>query len=44
VNIVLTVIMWVKICAAIGKSPWLVILMFVPLANLFFLPYLAFSE
>lgn len=44
VNIVVGIIMWVKICEARGKSGWLVILMFVPVANLFFIPYLAFSE
>jgi hypothetical protein len=36
--------MWVKICQARGKSGWLVILMFIPLLNIFFILYLAFSE
>ena len=44
VNIVVFVMMWAKICTALGKSPWLVIMIFVPLVNLVFVPYLAFSE
>jgi len=44
VNIVVFVMMWAKICSALGKSPWLVIMIFVPLVNLVFVPYLAFSE
>ena len=36
--------MWVKICQARGKSGWLVLLLFIPIANLIFIPYLAFSE
>ena len=36
--------MWVQICQARGKSGWLVILLIIPIANLIFLPYLAFSE
>jgi Ni/Fe-hydrogenase subunit HybB-like protein len=44
VNVVVGVMMWAKICIARKKSPWLVILMFVPIANLVFVPYLAFSE
>jgi hypothetical protein len=36
--------MWAKICQARGKSPWLVIMAFIPFVNIFFIPYLAFSE
>jgi hypothetical protein len=43
-NAVMTIVMWVKICQACGKSAWLVLLLFVPVVNLFFVPYLAFSE
>jgi len=31
-------------CEARGKSPWLVIMIFIPIVNLAFVPYLAFSE
>jgi hypothetical protein len=41
---VVGIMMWVKVCQARHKSGWLVLLMFVPLANIAFLPYLAFSE
>ena len=44
VNVVMSIVMWVKVCQARGKSGWLVILLIVPVANLFFIPYLAFSE
>ena len=44
VNIVVFVVMWAKICSAIGKSPWLVIMLFIPFVNIFFVPYLAFSN
>jgi hypothetical protein len=44
VNLVMSIVMWVKVCQARGKSGWLVVLLFVPLANLFVIPYLAFSE
>ena len=44
VNIVVTIVMWVKICPARGKPGWMVILLLIPLVNLAFLPYLAFSE
>ena len=43
VNVVLIVVLWAKICSALGKSPWLVILLFVPILNLALLCYLAFS-
>ncbi len=43
-NFIVGIMMWAKICSARGKSPWLVILMFIPIANLIFIPYLAFSE
>jgi hypothetical protein len=44
VGAVMSIYMWVKVCQARGKSGWLVILLFIPVANLFFIPYLAFSE
>ena len=44
VNFVVGIMMWAKICSACGKSPWLVILAFVPVVNNVFIPYLAFSE
>jgi uncharacterized membrane protein YoaK (UPF0700 family) len=44
VNIIVGIIMWVNICKARGKSPLLVILMFIPLLNIVFLVYLAFSD
>ena len=44
VNIVVFLMMWVKICQALGKTGWLVIMLFIPIVNLIFVPYLAFSE
>lgn len=44
VNFVVFLILWIKICEARSKSPLLVILFFVPIANLVVIPYLAFSE
>ena len=44
INLVVTIMMWVKICQARGKSGWLVILLFIPIVNIIFIPYLAFSE
>jgi uncharacterized membrane protein YhaH (DUF805 family) len=44
VNLVVFIMMWVKICQARHKSGWLVLLIFVPVADIVFLPYLAFSE
>ena len=44
VGFIMAIMMWAKICTARGKSPWLVIMMFIPIVNLFFIPYLAFSE
>ena len=41
---VISMMMWVKICQARGKSGWLVILLFIPIVNMIFIPYLAFSE
>jgi uncharacterized membrane protein YhaH (DUF805 family) len=37
------IILGVKICEARGKSGWLVILLFVPLVNIVFIPCLALS-
>ncbi len=33
-----------KICIARKKSPWLVVLIFIPVIDRIFLPYLAFSD
>ena len=44
VGIIIAVMMWVKVCQARGKSGWLVLMLIIPIANLIFLPYLAFSE
>jgi len=44
VNIVVGIVMWAKICQARGKPGWLVIMLFIPLVNIAFLPYLAFSD
>lgn len=41
VGVVVSIVMWVKICQARGKSGWLVLLGIIPFV---FLPYLAFSE
>ncbi len=40
---VIAIIPFWKICTRIGHSPWLSLLMVVPLANLIFLYWLAFS-
>ena len=44
VGLIISIVMWVKICIARGKSGWLVLMIFVPILNLVFIPYLAFSE
>lgn len=44
VNAVFLLVVWARICQERGKSGWLVILLFIPGANLCFIPYLAFSE
>jgi hypothetical protein len=44
VGFVVGIMMWAKICIARGKSGWLVILMFIPIVNLAFVPYLAFAD
>jgi hypothetical protein len=41
---VVAVIPFWRICARVGYSPWLSLLILVPLVNLFFIYYLAFSE
>ena len=44
VFVVVHIWMWVKICQARGKSGWMVLMLLVPVVNLVFVPYLAFSE
>ena len=43
VAVVVVIPFW-RICAKAGYSPWLSLLAIVPLVNLFFLYFLAFSE
>ncbi len=43
-NIVITIVMWVKILDALGRTPLWIILMLIPGANIFFLPLLAFTD
>jgi hypothetical protein len=42
VNCVFMMALWAKICVALGKSPWLVLLLLVPVANFGLIAYLAF--
>jgi hypothetical protein len=44
IGAVLVVIPFWRICARVGHSPWLSLLMLVPIANILFLYYLAFGE
>ena len=44
VGFVMWIILAVKLCQARGKSGWLAIMLFIPLVNIAFFPYLAFSE
>ncbi len=44
VNIVISIIVWMKIAQAVGKPDWLGILMIVPIANIIIPGYLAFSS
>ena len=41
---VIAVVPFWRICKRVGLSPWLSLLTVVPLLNLFFIYYLAFSE
>lgn len=41
---VIAVVPYWQICKKIGYSPWLSLLIVVPLANLIFIYYLAFSQ
>lgn len=43
INLVVLLVLWAKICVALGKNPWLVVLWLVPVANLGLLAYLAFG-
>lgn len=43
INVVFMLYHWAKVCIAIDKSPWLVILLLIPVLNLTFLPILAFA-
>jgi len=44
VQLIPLIMMWAKILKAMGRNPWLLILLFVPILNLFFIPYLAFAN
>ena len=44
VNFIIAILVWVAVCQARGKSPWLVVGMLVPGVNLVVLGYLGFSE
>jgi hypothetical protein len=41
---IITVIPFWRICDRAGLSPWLSLLLFIPLANIIFVYYLAFAE
>jgi hypothetical protein len=41
---VIAVVPFWRLCTRIGFSPWLSLLIIVPLANIIFIYYLAFSE
>jgi len=43
VTILIIIPFW-RLCQRVGYSPWLSLLLLVPLANLFFIYYLAFGE
>jgi hypothetical protein len=43
VTIIAVVPIW-QICKRVGYSPWLSLLMLIPLVNLIFIYYLAFSQ
>jgi hypothetical protein len=42
--IVISIIPFWKICERVGHSPWLSLLLLVPLVNLIFIYYIAFGE
>ncbi len=44
VMVVVAIIPFWRICARVGFSPWLSLLIIVPLANIIFFYFLAFSE
>jgi hypothetical protein len=42
--VVISIIPFWKICERVGHSPWLSLLLLVPLVNLIFIYYIAFGE
>ena len=44
VSIVFAVLLWIEVLKKLNKNPALVICMFVPCVNLFFIPWLAFGN
>jgi hypothetical protein len=42
VNFVFILVLWAKVSSALGKSPWLALLLLLPVLNLLLIPYLAF--
>jgi hypothetical protein len=43
-NLVYIIVLWIKIIKRLNMSPWLVVLFFVPIANIVTFGYLAFSK
>ena len=44
IGTILVIIPFWRLCARVGLSPWLSLLLFIPLANIIFVYYLAFAE
>ncbi len=44
VSLIFGVMLWIEVLKKLGKPPALVIMLFVPCVNFFFLPYLAFAN
>ena len=44
VNIVMVVLLFIEILKKLNKPPALVVMLFIPCVNFFFLPYLAFAN
>lgn len=44
VNFVIAIIVWIEICKARGKSPWILLGFLVPLGGLVVMGYLAFAD
>ena len=44
IGTILVIIPFWRICARVGLSPWLSLLLFIPLVNIIFVYYVAFAE